>query len=422
MRRTHQRQVHAVEGQVAAEREQAHPGVAVDVLLADLDEPAAEGQQLHTGPLHGTGERVEHDVDAVAVGVAPDLLGEVGAARVVHMGDPHAAQHVPAFLGAGGRVDLRLRHPGDRDGGLAHAAGGGVDQDLLAGLDVRQVLQSVPGGGRCGGDRGGEIVAQAGRQRDRDVGVDGHEGAPAAVGRHAADMVTDLVRLDIRADRGDDTGEVDTELRGAREARVTPHGHQDVGEVEAGGRDGHLDLAGAGSDPLEGGQFQRLEITGGPDLQTHALAGMVDHRGETLLGPQRARVEVRSVPLVLAEGGLILIGAEQQLLGDELALGGLVDVDLSGAQMRMFRTDHPHQTAQAGLLEVGPLAGEHRLGVAGHHVEPRRLGDLSQLTADAHQMPDVLGAPVTHLLGRATVTRRRDHDDVAEGVLREEGS
>ena len=42
----HQRQVDGVEGQVAAEREQPQPGVAVDVAFADLDEPAAEGQQF----------------------------------------------------------------------------------------------------------------------------------------------------------------------------------------------------------------------------------------------------------------------------------------------------------------------------------------------------------------------------------------
>ena len=79
MRLAHQRQVHTVERQIAAEREQPHPGVAVDVLLADLDEPAAEGQQLDAGPLGGTGQRVQHDIHAVSIGVRTDLLGECGA-------------------------------------------------------------------------------------------------------------------------------------------------------------------------------------------------------------------------------------------------------------------------------------------------------------------------------------------------------
>ena len=38
-----QRQVYGVERQVAAEWEQSEPGVAIDVTLADFDEPPAEG-------------------------------------------------------------------------------------------------------------------------------------------------------------------------------------------------------------------------------------------------------------------------------------------------------------------------------------------------------------------------------------------
>ena len=58
MCQAHQRKVHTVERQVATEREQAHPGVAVDVLLSDLDKAATKGQQFHTGTLGGTGQRV----------------------------------------------------------------------------------------------------------------------------------------------------------------------------------------------------------------------------------------------------------------------------------------------------------------------------------------------------------------------------
>ena len=53
----HQRQVDGVEREVAAEREQPQPGVAVDVALADLDEPPAEGQQFEPGALRGAGQR-----------------------------------------------------------------------------------------------------------------------------------------------------------------------------------------------------------------------------------------------------------------------------------------------------------------------------------------------------------------------------
>ncbi|RFZ40784.1 hypothetical protein DAVIS_02749 [Mycobacterium marinum] len=73
-------QIDTVKRQVAPEREQAHLGVAVDVAFADLDEPPAPGQQLQPGALGGAGQRVEHDIDPVAVGVGADGLGELDTA------------------------------------------------------------------------------------------------------------------------------------------------------------------------------------------------------------------------------------------------------------------------------------------------------------------------------------------------------
>ena len=76
----HQPQVDGVEHQVATEREQPQPGVAVDIALADLDESTPEGQQLDPGAHGRSGQGVEHDIDAIAVGVMPDPLGELDAA------------------------------------------------------------------------------------------------------------------------------------------------------------------------------------------------------------------------------------------------------------------------------------------------------------------------------------------------------
>ena len=76
----HQRQVDAVERQVATEREEPQSGVAIDVAFADLDESSAEGQQFQPRALCGAGQGVEHDVDAITAGVAADQLGELGAA------------------------------------------------------------------------------------------------------------------------------------------------------------------------------------------------------------------------------------------------------------------------------------------------------------------------------------------------------
>ena len=118
-----QRQVDGVEREVAPEREQPQPGVAVDVALADLDEPPTERQQFEPGALRGAGQRVEHDVDAVPVGVAADLVGELGAARVVDVLDSHVAQQLSTLLAARRGEDLGSRGAGDRDRRLPDAAG-----------------------------------------------------------------------------------------------------------------------------------------------------------------------------------------------------------------------------------------------------------------------------------------------------------
>ena len=39
----------------------------------------------------------------------------------------------------------------------------------------------------------------------------------------------------------------------------------------------------------------------------------------------------------------------------------------------MFGADHPDQTPQPGLLQVGSVGGQHGLGSAGHDVQARRL-------------------------------------------------
>ncbi|SKT06975.1 Uncharacterised protein [Mycobacteroides abscessus subsp. abscessus] len=129
-----------MERQISPEREQAQPGVAVDIALADLDEAATEGQQFHSGPLRGAGERIEHDVHTVAIGVATDQLGEVRAARVVHMFYTPAAQQVSPLRAARGGVDLRSGRTCDGNRCLSYTTGPGMDQHLVAGRDPRELV------------------------------------------------------------------------------------------------------------------------------------------------------------------------------------------------------------------------------------------------------------------------------------------
>ncbi len=98
-----------------------------DVGLAHLQEPAALVQQAEGGVHELARQGVQHHVD----------LGEgVGEVERAGAGDPgQAVQHVLLGFG-GGAVDLRAQMTGDLHGGHADPAGGGVDQHLLAALEV----------------------------------------------------------------------------------------------------------------------------------------------------------------------------------------------------------------------------------------------------------------------------------------------
>ena len=222
----------------------------------------------------------------------------------------------------------------------------------------------------------------------------------------------------VRPDRGDHAGEVDAQLRLAREARVAAHRDEHVGKVQTRGGNGHLDLARPGGHPLKSGELEGLQIAGRANLQTHPVARMVDDGGVPLVGPQRARIQVGGVPLAGPECGLVLLRPEQQLLSDEFAVGLFVDVDLGRTQMRMLGTDDAEQTAQAGLFEVRPFSSDDGLRAASHDVEPRRIaGDVRQFPNNLHQVRDMLTAPDRQLFLGAPVARRGDHHDVAEGAL-----
>ena len=108
--------------------------------------------------------------------------------------------------------------------------------------------------------------------------------------------------------------------------------------------------------PVERGELHRLQVAGGADLQTHAVVLVVDDGGLPLLGAQRGGAQPRGVPLVVAPCRLVFFGVgQQQLARHLLGAGVLVDVDVGGLQVRVLGADHPQQTAQATLLEVGAV-------------------------------------------------------------------
>jgi len=187
-----QRDVEIEKREVVTERIELEPGVGVDVTFADLHESAAEPQQVQPGALRGADQRIQRDVDAIPVGVAPNRIGEFGCPRVIYVLDAHVVQQRTSLRAAGRGEDLRSRQPRDRNRRLPHAAGCRVDQHLLTGLDPGPVVQPMPGCAVCPRRRGGLAGRQAGRQGGGKPSVAGDERAPAAVGkaREAGDLIT----------------------------------------------------------------------------------------------------------------------------------------------------------------------------------------------------------------------------------------
>jgi len=93
-----------------------------------------------------------------------------------------------------------------------------VDQDLLAGPEVRDIDQGLPRGERDQGN-GCRLVERQRRWLERHVrSVEGNllgEGTDALVARSGVDLVTDLEAAEVRADLRDDAGEVMAEGEGA---------------------------------------------------------------------------------------------------------------------------------------------------------------------------------------------------------------
>ena len=97
------------------EREEPQPRVGVDVVLTDLHKSSADGEHFQPCALRGAGQGVEHDVDAISIGVTADMLGELGAAGVVDMLDTHVAQPCSPLLVAGSGEDVGSGGARDRD-------------------------------------------------------------------------------------------------------------------------------------------------------------------------------------------------------------------------------------------------------------------------------------------------------------------
>ena len=121
------------EGRAFRQCGQSQADVGVDVLLAQLDEPAAGSKYLHAALNRFARKRIENDIDPVAVGDVEDLVGEFHVSGVADVLDAKSGQHFALGIRAGRRVDAGSDHLGDRNRGQPDTARGGMDQHAFAG-------------------------------------------------------------------------------------------------------------------------------------------------------------------------------------------------------------------------------------------------------------------------------------------------
>ena len=139
------------------------PLARLDLAQAEADEPAARAQQPVVLAEAGGPDRVEGDVDALAVGDPHHLVLEVVVAVVDRVVDALGADRV--VLGGRGRAeDLGAVAPGDLGRGDADAAGRRLDQQPVALAQAAHHDEPRVGGAVVDRDRGalleGERVGQ----------------------------------------------------------------------------------------------------------------------------------------------------------------------------------------------------------------------------------------------------------------------
>ncbi|RFZ57019.1 hypothetical protein MSS2_01487 [Mycobacterium marinum] len=241
-----------------------------------------------------------------------------------------------------------------------------------------------------GGHRGRLRVGQTRRDRGSQRAITGDKSGPTTMRGHPTDSITNLMIGDIGTHRGHHTGEIGTQLRHLPIGGVIPtETDQHIREVDTGGADRDLDLTRPRRDPIKSHKLHRLQIPRRADLQPHPLSVMLHHRGLALFGTQRHRRQPRRIPLATTPRRLVFLRARQQLTRNHLRTTVLININMSGMQMRILSTNHPQQTTQPSLLQIGTLTTQHRLRTPRHHKQPRRLThNLGQLPNNTHHMPN----------------------------------
>ena len=216
--------------------------------LADFHEAAALNEAAHAGIAEILHEEVQNHVYALTAGISENLLLKIrGAGGIDVFYAPGAEQAAFAFR-AGSGIDFGAHGPGDLNGGLSDAAGGGMQEDALAFLQAGHFNEGMPGSHEDRGDAGRLNGAEALRNGSSEELAGVEMGGELTVGR-GEDPVAGGEAGDALADGGDSAGAVEHH---ALHLAGDAHGGHDVLEIEAVGFDRDLDFAGLGRVAGEG--------------------------------------------------------------------------------------------------------------------------------------------------------------------------
>ena len=234
---------------VVAERAQPQRRVAIEVALAEFEEPAERAEHADTA-FHGFARQgIEDDIDPLPFRDRHDVIGEGEAAGVEHVINAEQAQDGAFGRRPGGGEDFRTAVAGVLDGGKADATSAAMNQHTLAGLEVGEGAEGVANGkkGNRDGGAGGEahMVGQAHHRLGGSKNVGGQRG-----GGDGADAIAHRDAGDAGSNGGDGARAFEAEGgtgKAAHEGFVGEQakGPHDVAEVEAGSGNLDCDLVGA---------------------------------------------------------------------------------------------------------------------------------------------------------------------------------
>ena len=215
---------------------------APDAALADFNEAAVICQDGDGFGDEFVRQRVEHDVYALAAGDCHDFVREFQGARVHHVLHAQGFQHGAFGRRSGGGKDFRTDLPGKLHRRQPYSARRRVDQNLIAGFHLCQMLQGI-GGSEEGGRDGRRLrEGQMGRFLDHIAGRSDGIGGKAVQG-HRDHRVAYAHIVDTLAQRRDDARALAAQVAAAGiHAQRVEH----VAEADAGRQDLELHLTRAG--------------------------------------------------------------------------------------------------------------------------------------------------------------------------------